>query len=129
MTRTWAKVLLIVFGNLLTVSIGMAFIPLIGLGIPMLFWAVAAAVLTVHVVGSVLSCRRFKRRFGISPNKYILCGSVPVPVIAVLMVMCMGVMYSAFGDIVYEVMFISLFPGIYSLIYSTVFAAAAGYVK
>lgn len=119
MSKTAAEVLLIVFGNLLTVLIGAALIPLIGHGFMTLIFA--AVILAAHVTGSAFSCRRFKCRFEISPGKYVLCGAMPAAALDVILVMAWIVFQQPaveqFGESASFLLGYSIFCAGYSVLY------------
>lgn len=92
MNKKNAMVLLIVFGNLSVIVIGAAQI--------FLFAAVrfnfviggapALAVLAAHTVAATFSRRRFKRVYGVSARRYILCGTLPATILSVLLFIILG---------------------------------------
>ncbi len=93
MSGTAAKVLLIIFGNLL-----MYIVP-------------AAA----------FSCRRFKRRFEMSPGKYVMYGAMPAAALSVISVTAWFVLLSPavgkLGDLAYVFLVFSIFSAVYSVLY------------
>lgn len=74
MNKTVATIFLAVFGNMLIMAIGIAQIMLMSLtmGIPMI-----VAILVFHIIAARFSCRRFRRKYGISAGRYILYGALP----------------------------------------------------
>ncbi len=126
MTKACAKVFLIVFGNLLIFAVPLTVLFFPGLHtFPVLFMLAAFA---AHVVGSVLSCRRFKCRFGVTPGRYVLCGALPAfAVNLAFAVFAIIFLCSAegMGDSVYIPFVISIFCGGYSVCYLIFLTAAA----
>lgn len=126
MNKTSAKTLLIVFGNLLIFVVPFAMTLFPGL-FSAAFWFILVF-FAAHVVGSVLSCRRFKCRFGISPGKYIVYGAMPAFVLNVIFaVFALIFLYAgaeSFGDLSYIPFVFSVFCGGYSTIYLIFLAAS-----
>ncbi len=119
MTKASAKVLLIVFGNFLmyVVPLAVGLIPgLFSIALPFILVFLAA-----HVTGSVFSCRRFKCKFGISPGKYVMYGTMPAFVLNVISLMIWFVFMAAavkiFGDLAYAFFSLSLVCAGYSVFY------------
>ena len=73
-----AIAMLIAFGNMLIIAIGVAQIMLLSI---MWFLPAVIAILVLHIIATKFSCRRFWRRYGISAGRYILYGALPAALI------------------------------------------------
>ncbi|MBD5383547.1 MAG: hypothetical protein HDR72_00930 [Ruminococcaceae bacterium] len=73
-----AIALLIAFGNMLIIAIGVAQIMLMS---TMWFMPAIIAVLVLHVIATKFSCRCFWSKYGISAGRYILYGALPAALI------------------------------------------------
>lgn len=73
-----AAVLLAVFGNLLVIAAGAAQITLIAL------MPAPVVVLVLHIIAAKFSCRRFRRKYGMSAGRYILYGALPAALLNIV---------------------------------------------
>lgn len=128
MNKTTAMILLIVFGNLLIISLAVG---------QFLFWAIEPPILSitavlvmfvVHNIAVRYSRKRYKQRFGVSARRYILLGVMPAAAICVLLLITVHVLARfgvselflwAIDSIPYEMFFLMLASG-----YSVLFLAA-----
>lgn len=93
MNKTAAMTLLVVFGNLFILTLGMAQIFLWVAIRPTVLSFVAVTVLFIaHNIAVGFSRRRFERRFGISAKRYILSGVMPAAVISVFVFILLNVL-------------------------------------
>lgn len=76
-------------------------------------------VLAVHAAVSVLSCRRLKQRYGISPGKFILYSAVPAFVINIFLSFASLSIFEGVLPLVVTYIF-----GGYALVYTAILAAA-----
>ncbi|MBD5383549.1 MAG: hypothetical protein HDR72_00940 [Ruminococcaceae bacterium] len=84
MNKKTATILLVVFGNLLIITLGTAQIFLLAVIRPTVLALAAVIVLLVlHTVVVKISRKRFERRFGISAKRYILSGVMPAAAVSV----------------------------------------------
>lgn len=128
MNKTTAMILLIVFGNLLIISLAVG---------QFLFWAIEPPILSitavlvmfvVHNIAVRYSRKRYEQRFGVSARRYILLGVMPAAAICVLLLITIHVLARfgvselflwAIDSIPYEMFFLMLASG-----YSVLFLAA-----
>lgn len=130
MTKTAAKVVLIAFGNL------MVFI--FGFGI---FWMwlatgwsiglIGSILGVIHIVLSMVSCRRFKRKFEIKPKDYVWYSAVPAFLICVVFTL-IGLLaiitgMPVIGNIAAVLSVYAAFPVVYSVCYLSALAVAAAF--
>ena len=76
-------------------------------------------VLAAHSSGSVRSCRRLERKYGIKPERFILYSAVPAFLLDIILVFASRML---FGDL-YSLMVTYVFGG-YSLVYTAILAVA-----
>ena len=130
MTKTSAKIILIIFGNLLVF--------IFGLGIFLFYaatgWSVAliGSILgVIHIVLSMAGCRRFKRKFEIKPKDYVLYSAAPAFLISVVLTLIgllaviteMPVIYNIAAVLAVYV----VFPAVYSICYLSALSVAAAF--
>ncbi len=125
MSGTAAKVLLCVFGNLL-----MYFVPAAAVLMPgflSVAWLFVLIYFTAHIMGSVVSCRRFKRKFEMSPGKYVMYGAMPAAALSVISATAWFVLLSPavekLGDLAYVFLVFSIFSAAYSVLYLIILTA------
>lgn len=94
MNKTTATILLIVFGNLLILTLGTAQIFLMSIRPPVLGIVVIIALFAMHNAAVRFSRKRFERRFGVSAKRYILTGVLPAAAICVLLFITANVLMS-----------------------------------
>lgn len=94
MNKTTAMVLLIVFGNLLILTLGTAQIFLMSIRPPVLGIVAIIALFAMHNAAVRFSRKRFERRFGVSAKRYILTGVLPAAAICVLLFITANVLMS-----------------------------------
>ena len=120
MKKPLAIVLLIIFGNLLASSLGAGLILLMNV-IPIhpLVWLIISiAVFALHILCSIFSQIRFKRRHGISEGRYILYGALPSVCLCTISVFAgMSLLNSHYSDTAGMVFLLSLISGAYSALY------------
>lgn len=130
MTKALAKIFLIVFGNL------MVFI--FGCGI---FWMCAAtgwsiglagSILgVIHIVLSMVSCRRFKRKFEIKPKDYVLYSAAPAFLISVVLTLIGLLAVITEMPVIYNIAAVlavyAVFPAVYSICYLSALSVAAAF--
>lgn len=93
MNKKTAVILLIVFGNLLILTLGTAQIFLWAAISPtVLSLAAVIALFVLHTIAVKISRKRFERRFGISAKRYILSGVLPAAAISVLVFILINVL-------------------------------------
>lgn len=130
MTKTSAKIILIIFGNLLVFIFG---------GGIFLFYAatgwsiglVSSILGVIHIVLSMASCRRFKRRFDISPGNYVLYSAAPAFLICVVFTL-IGLIAAVtgmpvIGNIAAVLSAYAAFPVVYSVCYMSALSIAAAF--
>ena len=93
MNKDTAIVLLIFFGNLFILTLGVAQIFLWASIRPsVLALAAVIALLVLHTFAVKISRKRFERRFGISAKRYILLGVMPAAALSVLVFILINVL-------------------------------------
>lgn len=92
MNKKTAIVLLVVFGNLLIITLGTAQIFLWAIRPTVPALAAVIALLVLHTVAVKISRKRFERRFGISAKRYILLGVLPAAAISVFVFIMINVL-------------------------------------
>ena len=84
MTKTSAKIILIICGNLSVFAFGFGIFGMwAATG-----WSIAfiGSILgVIHIILLMISCRRFKRRFEIKPKDYVLYSAAPAFLISVVL--------------------------------------------
>lgn len=128
MNKTSAKVFLIVFGNLLIFVLGVG-IFLIRQAADWSLGLVGLILGIAHTAVSVVSCRRFKRRFEIMPRDYVMYGAAPAFLIGLLLISAgfAAVIVMGGASVVPAFIFIAAFPTVYSILYMTVLSVAAAF--
>lgn len=128
MTKASAKVFLIVFGNLLIFVLGVGFF-LIWQAMGWAFGLVGLILGIAHTAVSVVSCRRFKRRFEIMPRDYVMYGAAPAFLIGLLLILAgfAAVLVMGGTGVVPLLIFIAAFPTVYSILYMTILSVAAAF--
>ncbi|MCH5206986.1 MAG: hypothetical protein J1F09_08530 [Oscillospiraceae bacterium] len=123
MKKTRAIILLIIFGNFLSLTLGAVLIILMSITpIPSPVWLViSAAVFALHIVCAVFSQICFKRKFGISEGGYILYSALLSPCISAAAVLA-GLTWLTFtgnsGDSALSIVFgLPLISFMYSALY------------
>lgn len=109
------------FINAALVFIGNSLVFVCALPMLLLRWGavIEIVVLAVHAAASVLSCRRLKQKYGISPKCFILYSAVPAFVLDILLVFASRVLFSDILPLVITYVF-----GGYSLVYTAILAVA-----
>lgn len=127
MKKPLAIILLVVFGNFLASALGTVLLFLMSITpIPPLVWGILSiAVFALHIVCSVFSQIRFKRRYGISEGRYILYGALPSVCLCILSVFASTIWLSNpeyYSDVAVGVFGLSLLSGAYSALYCIILA-------
>lgn len=128
MTKARAKIFLIVFGNLLIFVLGIG-IFLIWQAAGWSFGLVGLILGIAHTAASVVSCRRFKRRFEIMPRDYVMYGAAPAFLIGLLLISAGFAAALVMGGtgVVPAFIVIAAFPTVYSILHMTVLSVAAAF--
>lgn len=128
MTKARAKIFLIVFGNLLIFVLGIG-IFLIWQAAGWSFGLVGLILGIAHTAASMVSCRRFKRRFEIMPRDYVMYGAAPAFLIGLLLISAGFAAALVMGGtgVVPLFIFIAAFPTVYSILYMTILSVAAAF--
>ena len=92
MNKTTATILLVVFGNLLIITLGTAQIFLWAIRPTVLALAAVIVLLVLHTVAVKISRKSFERRFGISSKQYILMGVMPAAAVSVFIFILINVL-------------------------------------
>ena len=92
MNKTTATILLIVFGNLLILTLGTAQIFLMSIRPTLLAPIAVIALFVLHTIAVKFSRKRFERRFGISSKRYILLGVLPAAALSVFVFILVNVL-------------------------------------
>lgn len=130
MTKIAAKVVLTVFGNLMVFVFGFGIFGMwVATG-----WSiglVASILGVVHIVFSIVSCRRFKRKFDIPPKNYVLYSAAPAFLISVVFTL-IGLLafiteMPVIGNIAAVLAVYAVFPAVYSICYLSALSVAAAF--
>lgn len=130
MTKKSARILLIIFGNLLVFGFGFGiFLMWLATG-----WSIglAGSILgVIHIVLSMVSCRRFKRKFEIKPKDYVLYSAAPAFLISVVFTLIGLLAFITEMPVIYNIAAVSAvyaaFPAVYSICYLSALSVAAAY--
>lgn len=107
---------LVIVGNLL---VFVCALPMLIFRLSVLAALIEIVVLAVHAAVSVLSCRRLKQRYGITPGRFILYSAVPAFVLDIILSFSSLAIFEGVLPLAVTYVF-----GGYSLVYTAILAVA-----
>lgn len=92
MKKSVAITMLVIFGNLLILTLGTIQIFLWGIRQPVLSFAAVTSLFIAHSIAVRLSRIRFQRQYGIPAKRYILSGVLPAAAISIIIFIMINVL-------------------------------------